>query len=120
MVIHLHPTGQPRASGSNTRFKQLLRDLEAQPETREELAAARKELSAKLYPAKGLAALRLDAGLSQAELARRLNIQQSHVSRYEAGRAEPGIDKAADMACALGVGLEAFHQAWRVTTRAAE
>lgn len=117
LVIRLQPVAGAKPKGSNGRFDSLLQRIEADPGGREELSAARKALSRKLYPNKGLAALRLDAGLSQAELAKRLDLQQSHVSRYESGRSEPSISKAAEMARALGVALDVYHQAWMATAK---
>lgn len=50
-----------------------------------------------------IAALRREAGMSQAELARRLQISPSAVGMYEQGRREPSVDTLVAMAEAFGV-----------------
>ena len=50
-----------------------------------------------------IAALRRDAGLSQAELAQRLQISASAMGMYEQGRREPSAQTLVTMAQALGV-----------------
>ena len=65
-----------------------------------------------LYPGEPtLAALRLRAGLSQADFALRCGLRQPHVSRYETGKHEPGVFQAQAMANALGVSLDVLVQA---------
>lgn len=65
-----------------------------------------------LYPGEPtLAALRLRAGLSQAAFALQCGLQQPHVSRYEAGKHEPGVFQAQTMASVLGVSLEVLVKA---------
>lgn len=54
---------------------------------------------------KGLATLRLQAGLSQTELAKRLNMQQPNLSRLEKGLVDPKLSTLQDLAKALGVEL---------------
>jgi transcriptional regulator with XRE-family HTH domain len=53
-----------------------------------------------------LKALRENAGLSQAELAERLNVDQASVSRWERGQGEPGISLAVPLAAILGVDVD--------------
>ena len=50
-----------------------------------------------------IAALRKEAGLSQAELAERLKISPSAVGMYEQGRREPSAQTLIDMAQVFGV-----------------
>ena len=50
-----------------------------------------------------IAALRRNAGLSQAELAQRLQISASAMGMYEQGRREPSAQTLVTMAQALGV-----------------
>ena len=50
-----------------------------------------------------IAALRRDAGLSQAELAQRLQVSASAMGMYEQGRREPSAQTLVTMAQALGV-----------------
>ena len=53
----------------------------------------------------GLVALRLKAGLSQTELARRLDMQQPNLSRLERGLVDPKLSTLQQLAEALGVDL---------------
>jgi transcriptional regulator with XRE-family HTH domain len=53
-----------------------------------------------------LKSLRERAGLSQAELARRLGINQPSLSRWESGQGEPGLSIIRPLAAALGVDIE--------------
>lgn len=55
-----------------------------------------------------LRAARAQAGLTQAELARRVNIARSSVADYETGRCEPDPERLACLASALGVPLGFF------------
>ena len=53
-----------------------------------------------------IAALRRDAGLSQAELARRLQISASAMGMYEQGRREPSAQMLVALARILGVSTD--------------
>lgn len=53
-----------------------------------------------------IAALRRQAGMSQAELASRLKISSSAVGMYEQGRREPSVDLLLDMAEIFGVSMD--------------
>ena len=53
-----------------------------------------------------IAALRREAGLSQAELARRLMVSPSAMGMYEQGRREPGAQMLVAMARELGVSTD--------------
>jgi DNA-binding XRE family transcriptional regulator len=50
-----------------------------------------------------LRALRLAAGLTQAELARRTGIHRPNIARVEAGRHTPSLETLARLAAAIGV-----------------
>jgi transcriptional regulator with XRE-family HTH domain len=50
-----------------------------------------------------LKALREQAGLSQIELAKRLGIYQSSITRWERGQGEPGVSLVKPLATILGV-----------------
>ena len=50
-----------------------------------------------------IAALRLQAGLSQAELAKRLSVSPSAVGMYEQGRREPSMDRIVALSGIFGV-----------------
>jgi transcriptional regulator with XRE-family HTH domain len=49
---------------------------------------------------------RLDAGLTQAQLAERIGTKQSSISRLEGGDAEPSFDMLRRLAAALNVNFE--------------
>ena len=51
-------------------------------------------------------ALRLDAGMTQEELAQRIGLKKQNISRYENSRVEPNIRTAKRIAEALGVSLD--------------
>lgn len=53
-----------------------------------------------------IAALRREAGLSQAELARQLQISPSAMGMYEQGRREPSLQLLGQMARILGVSTD--------------
>ena len=53
-----------------------------------------------------IASLRQGRGLSQAELARRLNISSSAIGMYEQGRREPSVDTLIALAREFGVSLD--------------
>lgn len=53
-----------------------------------------------------LKSLRIDAGLTQEQLAQRIGVKKQNISRYENGRVEPNIRTAKRIAEALGVTLE--------------
>ncbi len=50
-----------------------------------------------------LAAARVKEGMSQSELARRSGLQQSHISKLEAGRMEPRVTTIFTLADAIGI-----------------
>lgn len=68
------------------------------------LKQSRKQLSATLYADEQntLSALRLAAGLSQAELADKALTSQPHIARIERGQTDPSTDLIARIAKALG------------------
>lgn len=53
-----------------------------------------------------IAALRRQAGISQRELARRLNVSASAVGMYEQGRREPAADRLVGLAAIFGVSTD--------------
>lgn len=101
-------------AASFSEFDNFVDELEASPEDAAHLAAGRKWVASSFYGDKPtLASLRLAAGLSQRQLGEASGMDQPHVSRYESGKHEPGIEIAASLARALGITLEVFAQAWR-------
>ena len=53
-----------------------------------------------------IASLRQGRGISQAELAQRLNISTSAIGMYEQGRREPSVDTLVALAKEFGVSLD--------------
>ncbi len=53
-----------------------------------------------------IAALRREAGMSQADLAVRLKVSPSAVGMYEQGRREPSVDALRDLADIFGVSVD--------------
>ena len=68
-------------------------------------------------------ALRLGRGLTQQQLADKLNINRSTISNYENGNREPRLNELAAIASALGVSTDIFgviakDEAFELTQRA--
>jgi DNA-binding transcriptional regulator YiaG len=80
--------------------------LERNPARAEALARARKRMGTWMsdaIPEKGLAALRMKAGLSQARLADLMGTQQSNISRWEKSTGDMQHSTMKKMAQVLGV-----------------
>lgn len=73
----------------------------------EHLRQARRELAAQIDTAASLTirGLRLNRGMSQAQLATAMNTSQSHIARIESGRNDPTFDTFQKLANALQVEL---------------
>lgn len=85
----------------------------------EEMRDARKWVADEFYsdgPAT-LATLRLQAGLTQGELANRIQEPQPSISRLESGAESPSIDRAKRMATALNVTLDKYYEALNATRK---
>ena len=59
-----------------------------------------------LEPAYQIARLRIEQGLTQAELAERVGTKQPSIARLESGKHEPSLDLLGRVAAALGQWLE--------------
>src|SRR5690625_6185664 len=71
------------------------------------MPAARKWVANDFYEGQmTLATLRLKAGLTQAELAKKVDMPQSSVARLESGRENPSLTRAKKIADVLAVSLE--------------
>ena len=57
-----------------------------------------------------ISALRKAQGLTQSELAERVNLDSRHVSRLETGKYFPSLDSLEAMACVLKVELREFFE----------
>jgi DNA-binding XRE family transcriptional regulator len=88
-----------------------LAELERHPRRAAALARARQRLASTLHPAPSLGHLRMQQGLSQSELARRIGTSQSRLSRIEAGLDDPRYSTLTKIAAALGVDLNTLAQA---------
>jgi DNA-binding XRE family transcriptional regulator len=100
----------------------VLARFQSNPAIAERMPEARRKLGGVLY-AKGpatLASLRLRAGLSQAQLAEKINSSQPHIARIERGQTDPGTDTVARIAEALGVEAAAVFKAVQVQRRAVD
>ena len=82
----------------------LLGEFESDSEMAEHMVKARRDMATTLYAdePETLSALRLAAGLSQAQLAARAHTTQPHIARIERGQTDPGTDIIARIAQALG------------------
>jgi transcriptional regulator with XRE-family HTH domain len=74
--------------------------------TDREYAQAAREVDAAQTLADRVVALRVGAGLTQAQLAKKAGISQPHVSRLEAGIDNPTLDTLERVGSALGVTLD--------------
>lgn len=52
--------------------------------------------------------LREEKGLSQTELAKRVNLKQTTISQYESGSRRPNLQMAKKLSDALGISLDDF------------
>jgi DNA-binding XRE family transcriptional regulator len=92
----------------------LAAEFEQNPQMAEALATARRELGGLVGDGPGsFRGLRLGAGLSQAGLAARAGLTQSHVALIESGRNDPTTGTVAKLAKALGASEHAVFQAIR-------
>jgi transcriptional regulator with XRE-family HTH domain len=78
-------------------------ELERHPQRAAALAKARQRLASTLHPPLSFAKLRMEHGLSQAELARRIGTSQSRMSRIEAGLDDPRYSTLVKISAVLGV-----------------
>lgn len=83
----------------------LLGEFESDAEMARHMAKARQDIAATLYADEPdtLSALRLAAGLSQAQLAALADTTQPYIAKIERGQTDPGTDIIARIAQALGV-----------------
>lgn len=82
---------------------EILARFEADPEMSGAMSQARQNLAAQLYAdePETLSALRLAAGLSQAQLAALAETSQPHIARIERGQTDPSTETVARIARAL-------------------
>lgn len=93
-------------------FSEFLSEL-AESGLKEHLADGRKSLAAIGFAKEGsLKALRLNAGLSQAELATKIGTSQPQVNRLEAGTQEPTLKTLRRISEALSVDMNTLDRAF--------
>jgi predicted transcriptional regulator len=101
-------------------LESVIAQFESDREFAQAMSESRKGLAQLLYSdePETLAALRLNAGLSQTQLAQLLETSQSYIARIEAGRVDPGTEMVAKIASALSINEErAFVAIRRQRTR---
>ena len=96
---------RPIPLANSVRLESLLSEFESEPEMLVEMSQARRQLASTLYKdePETLSALRLAAGLSQAQLAKLVETSQPHVARIERGVTDPGTEMIARIAHALNI-----------------
>ncbi|WP_286694050.1 helix-turn-helix domain-containing protein [Spongiibacter sp. UBA1325] len=94
-----------KIASKNTKFKDSL------------INARKKSLNTYFRGETGLKRLRLQAGLSQAELAEACQTTQPYIARYESGGAEPGLSRAVKMAAVLKCSIEELNEAFELTRK---
>jgi len=106
-----------------TPLSELLASFDDDAEFQAAMSEARKSKGKTLYHDEpySLTALRLSAGLSQRQLADKMDTSQSYIARLEAGAVDPGTDIISRLAVALGVEDSAAFRAVRhqLSTRGA-
>lgn len=84
------------------RHRDVLREQLEDPEFRAEYEALESEFQFRL----ALITARLDADLTQAQLAERIGTKQSAIARLETGSAKPSFDMLQRLTAALNVSFE--------------
>ncbi|CAJ0905680.1 helix-turn-helix transcriptional regulator [Alcaligenes faecalis] len=81
-----------------------------------EMPAARKWVAEEFYPGEQtLSSLRLNRGFTQLELANKIGVPQSTIARIETGNNTPSVERAGEIAHALGVSLDEYYAAFKVS-----
>lgn len=96
---------RPLSLANTVGLESLLAEFESDPAMSEDMAQARRQLATTIYQdePETLSALRLAAGLSQAQLAKLVQTSQPHIARIERGTTDPGTEMIARIASALGI-----------------
>ena len=96
---------RPRPIPNTVDVGAVFNRYEADPLRAQLLARSRQRLSTALYEDEpnSFSALRLATGLSQTQLAERVETSQSHIARIELGKTDPGTDMVVRLAAALHV-----------------
>ena len=80
------------------------------PAFQKRMAAARARVAQSMFASKpnSIAAARLQAGLSQAELAKAIGTSQSHIAKIEAGKVRIQLSTATQLGDALNITLDSL------------
>ena len=115
------PASASKRKASRSTVDALAAEFEQLPHMAEALAAARRDLSGLIGEGEStFRGLRLAAGLSQAGLAARAGLTQSHVALIEGGRNDPTTGTVAKLARALGVNEQLVFRAIRARLERAD
>jgi ribosome-binding protein aMBF1 (putative translation factor) len=92
---------------------EIVAEFERNPQMSEELKHARAWIADSVLAGKPatLRTLRLQRGMSQAQLAEAIGTQQPYIARVESGSADLRLDTCRRLAAALGVDLNALDRA---------
>ena len=104
-LIHEVVPNQPSVAPTGAvDIDDLLAEFETVPAKAKAIAKGRKWVAKSFYKgSKTLAALRLQHGWSQAELARQVGTSQSYIGRLETGGIDPQLSTVRKIALVLGV-----------------
>jgi len=103
-IREVQVTQQSAAPAGAVDIDDLVAEFEATPASAKAIAKGRQWLGKSFYSgSKTLAALRLQHGWSQAELARQVGTSQSYIGRLEMGGIDPKLSTIRKIALALGV-----------------
>lgn len=97
---------EPKAGPGAIDVTTFVRSFSDTHDLADEIRAARKELAA--ITSNPLAAMRLERGLSQRDLAQRATTSQAYISQLEGGGRDPGTDMIQRLAAALSQAPEAI------------
>ena len=102
----------PNPPGYET-IDEIVAEFERNPQMSEELKHARAWIADSVLAGKPatLRTLRLQRGMSQAQLAEAIGTQQPYIARVESGSADLRLDTCRRLAAALGVDLNALDRA---------
>lgn len=112
-LIRQVPVVQPSvAPAGAVDIDDLLAEFEATPKGAKSVVKGRQWVAKTFYgDGPSLAALRLQHGWSQAELARKVGTSQSYIGRLETGGIDPQLSTVRKIALILGVSVTALVEA---------
>jgi len=103
VIVRQFDAARPQPLPGTVSLDELLDSFANDTQLQEALSEARKSFAKQVYTNEvSLSALRMQTGLSQAQLASRMGTTQSYIARIEGGTTDPGTDNIARLAEALG------------------